>query len=104
MRHADYSQPHITVSPTKAFYLATLGGAKTLSLDNVVGNFKTGKEADFCVVDILAIDPRYKQTCLTAEEILSLLMYRGNGSVIKETYVAGNKLDVDVLKIKGEKI
>lgn len=104
MRHADYIQPHITVSPTKAFYLATLGGAKALSLDNVVGNFKVGKDADFCVVDISAIDPRYKHEELTAEEILSLLMYRGNGSVIKETYVVGNKLDVDVLKIKGEKI
>lgn len=104
MRHADYIQPHIAVSPAKAFYLATLGGAKALSLDNIVGNFKTGKEADFCVVDVSAIDPRYKQADLTAEEILSLLMYRGNGSVIKETYVAGSKLDVDALKIKGEKI
>ncbi|MBI2974731.1 MAG: guanine deaminase [Deltaproteobacteria bacterium] len=104
MRHADYVQPHLAVSPVKAFYLATLGGAKALSLDSSVGNFKAGKAADFCTVDISAIDPRYKLGELSADEILSLLMYRGNGSVIKETYVNGQRLDVDGLKIKGEKI
>lgn len=102
MRHADYIQPDVSVSPTKAFYLATLGGAKALSLDAKVGNFKVGKEADFCVVDICEIDPRYKLKELNLSEILSLLMYRGNGSVVKETYVGGEKLDVDALKIKGE--
>ena len=103
MRHADYIQPHITISPVKAFYLATLGGAKTLSLEHETGNLKPGKSADFCVVDIGAIDPRYKLSDLTAGEILSLLMYRGNGSVIRETYVHGEKLDVDDLEIKGDK-
>ncbi|OGQ47957.1 MAG: guanine deaminase [Deltaproteobacteria bacterium RIFCSPLOWO2_02_FULL_47_10] len=103
MRHADYIQPHLTVTPAKAFYLATLGGARALSLENSVGNFRKGKFADFCTVDIKAIDPRYKPSELMADEILSLLMYRGNGSVIAETYVGGEKLDVDGLKIKGEK-
>jgi guanine deaminase len=31
--------------------LATLGGAKALSLDDKIGNFETGKEADFIVID-----------------------------------------------------
>ena len=102
MRHADYIQPHVAVTPTKAFYLATLGGAKALSLEDITGNFTVGKSADFNILNIEGIDPRYKLSDMTADEILSLLMYRGNGSVIKKTYVGGKKLNVDGLKIRGE--
>ncbi len=102
MRHADYIQPNITVTPVKAFYLATLGGAKTLSLSQLIGNFESGKAADFCVVDIRNIDPRYKLSELNLDEVLSLLMYRGSGGLVEESYVEGKKLDVDHLKIKGE--
>ena len=35
----------------KAFYLATLGGARALHLDEFIGNLETGKEADFLVID-----------------------------------------------------
>ena len=40
------------LSPFQAFYLATLGGAKSLSLDDKIGNFVPGKEADFVVLDL----------------------------------------------------
>lgn len=95
MRHADYTQLESTIKPAKAFYLATLGGAKTLSMDDRIGNFDKGKFADFCVANIEGIDPNYRLSELTTDEILSLLMYRGNGSVIESTYVNGKKLDVD---------
>lgn len=96
MRHADYIQPQVSITPAKAFYLATLGGAKVLSLDSSIGNFTVGKKADFCVVDIKAIDPRYNMDELDCGELLSLLMYRGGGRVIKHTYVDGESLDVDM--------
>ena len=51
---------------------------------------------DFCVVDIKAIDPRYNMEELNCGELLSLLMYRGGGRVIKHTYVDGKALDVDM--------
>ena len=35
----------------EALYLATLGGAKALGLADRIGNFDTGKDADFIVVD-----------------------------------------------------
>jgi guanine deaminase len=35
----------------EALYLATLGGAKTLGLSDIIGNFAPGKDADFVVVD-----------------------------------------------------
>lgn len=95
MRCADYIQPKITITPTKAFYLATLGGAKALSLDKSSGSLDKGKDADFCVVDIKGIDPRYEIQELDAHEILSLLMYRGRGEVIEKVFVRGKELDVD---------
>ena len=40
------------MSPYRAFYLATLGGARALRLDDWIGNFEPGKEADFVVLDL----------------------------------------------------
>lgn len=40
-----------SLSPFKAFYLATLGAAKALSLEDKLGSFDAGKEADFIVLD-----------------------------------------------------
>merc|ERR1719359_1155216 len=46
-------QPNdIGLSAAKAFYMATLGSAKALNLDDKIGNFKKGKEADFLVIDM----------------------------------------------------
>jgi guanine deaminase len=95
MRHADYTQLEMTLKPTKAFYLATMGGAKTLSMADDIGNFSAGKYADFCVLDVCGIDPCFRLSELDTDEVLSLLMYRGDGQVIESTYVGGNKLDVD---------
>jgi len=39
------------LSPLKQIYLITLGTAKQLGLENFVGNFQQGKEADFVVID-----------------------------------------------------
>ncbi|MFH0877760.1 MAG: guanine deaminase [Candidatus Omnitrophota bacterium] len=100
MRHADYTQLEASITPSKAFYLATLGGAKTLSMENEIGNFEASKWADFLVLDIRQIDYHYRLSELSTDEILSLLMYRGDGRVVQSTYVGGKKLDVDALKLK----
>jgi guanine deaminase len=39
------------LNPYRAFYLATLGGAQALYIDDVLGNFNVGKEADFVALD-----------------------------------------------------
>jgi len=39
------------LSSFKALFLATLGGARALSLEDKLGNFAIGKEADFIVID-----------------------------------------------------
>jgi guanine deaminase len=97
MRHADYVQVDSSVPPEKAFWLATQGGARVMSMEGDVGSLDVGKFADFCVIDVAGIDPNYRLTDLAADEILSLLMYRGDGNAVEATYVAGKKLDVDAI-------
>lgn len=97
MRHSDYAQLDMSVSPVKAFYLATLGGARALTMGDELGSFERGKQADFCVLDIKKIDFYYELASLNTVDLLSLLMYRGDGHVIDSTHIAGKKLDIDLL-------
>jgi len=78
------------VSPTTAFYLATLGGAKALSLDNKTGSLDVGKEADFVV-----INPRRLRSLPGESEsvdgasFLSRLLFLADPRFIERTYVRG---------------
>ncbi|WMC10968.1 guanine deaminase [Oceanimonas pelagia] len=77
--------------PMKAFYLATLGGAEALRLDDRLGNLLPGKEADFLVLD-LAATPLMSariQNAQTLYEKLFVLMMLGDDRAIAETYVYG---------------
>lgn len=74
-----------------AFYMATLGNAKTLQLDDRIGNFESGKEADFVVIDLAStpLMERKQSKCKTLDEALFSLMMLGDDRAIDETYVAG---------------
>jgi guanine deaminase len=82
------------LSPLKSFYLATLGGAKTLDLDNVIGNFSTGKEADFIVLDkgcTPLMDFRMSY-CKDLFEQLFVFSMLGDDRAISQTWSAGNQV------------
>lgn len=79
------------LSAFKGFYLATLGGAEALSIDDQVGNFEKGKCADFIVMN-WHTDEMQKlrmENTKTLEDKLFALMIMGGKENIKETYVAG---------------
>lgn len=97
MRHADFTQEAAAVSPQHAFWLATMGGARVLSMEGEIGNFLPGKHADFCVLEIAGIDLNSRLAELDTDEVLSLLMYRGDSRVVESTYVGGRRLDVDAI-------
>lgn len=85
------------LSAMDAFYAITLGGAKALKLDGLIGNFDKEKEADFVVVDLSKdelIDYRTRDASL--EEMLFALMTLGNDRVIKATYLMGELVKVEV--------
>lgn len=79
--------------PAKSLFLATLGGAKSLHLENKIGNLAIGKEADFVVLDLHATQLmrfRMNQT-KNLEEKLFVLMSLGDDRTVCETYIYGNK-------------
>ncbi|RUM35826.1 MAG: guanine deaminase [Desulfobulbus sp.] len=78
-------------SPWEALYRATLGGAQALSLEDRIGNFTPGKEADFIVLDPGAT-PLQTMRCQRAENIQELLfnlIILGYDRSITHTYVDG---------------
>ncbi len=82
---------HQDLPPARALYLATLGGARALYLDDRVGNFVPGKEADFVVIDPGAsrLSQRRLQSSGDAAETLFALLYLGDERHIAETFVNG---------------
>ena len=80
-----------TLSPMKAFYLATLGGARSLYLDQTLGNFETGKEADFVVLDLEAtplMQRRMAQSNSISDSMFALMML-GDDRCVHATHVMG---------------
>ena len=79
---------------SEAFYHATLGGARALRLDEKIGNFQPGKEADFVVIDP-AVTPLQKLRsgrCKDIYEQLFVLMTLGDERNISETWVNGERV------------
>jgi guanine deaminase len=81
------------LTPLKAFYLATLGGAESLYLDHRLGNFAPGKEADLVVLDLAATELMQcrMETAHTLEERLFALMMLGDDRSIQATHLMGKR-------------
>jgi guanine deaminase len=75
----------------KLFYLATLGGAKALRMDDRIGNFVPGKEADFLVLDLAAtpvLAHRLAHASTTADRLFALAIL-GDDRAVRHTYIMG---------------
>ena len=80
-----------SLSPMQAFYLATLGGAAALYLEERIGNFDIGKEADFVVLDPEAtphLARRMERTATLAERLFAF-MIMGDDRAVHATHVLG---------------
>jgi len=84
------------LSSFKALFLATLGGARALSLEDKLGNFDIGKEADFIVLDPKATPAMALRNSdfpvKTLEQIADkafAIMIMGDDRTIKATYIMG---------------
>ncbi len=75
----------------RALYLATLGAAEALSLDDKVGNFRCGKEADFVVLDPAGTPLSARRTGIASsiDEKLFATIMLADDRHIAATYVAG---------------
>jgi guanine deaminase len=79
------------INSVEAFFLATLGGARTLALDDRIGTLARGREADMVVLDpnatpLLAFRHRRSRSIA---ETLAVLMTLGDDRAVRATYVAG---------------
>ena len=79
------------LDPLRAFYLATLGGARALDLGDRIGNLAPGKEADFLVLDLAATPllARRMASARSLEERLFALTILADDRVVERTYLAG---------------
>ena len=92
------------LSPYRAFWSITLGGAEALYLDDKLGNFEPGKEADFVVLDWNGGPPAtgWHQSLVAgndgpatlgqAAELLFGIMMVGDDRAVDETWVMGQRL------------
>ena len=82
------------LSACEAFYHATLGGAHALDLDDKIGNFNVGKEADFVVLDP-AVSPLQQLRSANSKDIwekLFVMMTLGDDRNIAQTWVHGKRV------------
>lgn len=84
------------LAPERAFYWATLGGARALGLDSHIGNFAPGKEADFVALDLAATPLLARRTGLaeTLAEKLFALITLGDDRCVARTWVMGREATV----------
>jgi guanine deaminase len=84
------------LSPFQALFLATLGGARALNLEDKIGNFEVGKEADFIVLDwrstpLMAFrNPEEVPASLAelSDRVFSLVIM-GDDRAVRATYIMG---------------
>lgn len=99
----DHNRNYEALEYKHALYLATLGGAKALSLDDVCGNFAVGKEFDAILIDI-SIEPldlfdipttvtqRSTAAHTRFDQMIQKFVYVGDDRNISQVFVAGKQV------------
>lgn len=90
---SDDPKAEKSLTPFRAYYLSTLGGTRALYLDDKIGNFLPGKEADFVVLnpkstDLLAFR---MSKAKTLDEKLFVLQMLGDDRAVEQTYIMGKR-------------
>ncbi|GJQ66035.1 hypothetical protein Trydic_g4125 [Trypoxylus dichotomus] len=93
MRQENY----LPLTYEDVFYLATLGGAKALSLADKIGNFQVGKEFDALVVDMKAANSSadYFDNC-TPMELLQKFVFLGDDRNVRTVFVDGKQVKPEI--------
>jgi len=90
MKMCIYRQDNYAITPEKAFYYATLGGAKVLGKEDIIGSIEVGKKADLVFMKILNIKEKEKF------DLLSELVYLGREREVRNVFIAGKKV-IDII-------
>lgn len=82
------------LSTSEVFFLATLGGAQVLSMDDITGNFLPGKQFDGLIVSLEGASQKldvFEEVARAAEPatLLEKFIYSGDDRNIRRVYVNG---------------
>jgi guanine deaminase len=80
--------------PLGMLRLATLGGARALGVDDVIGSLEVGKEADIILVDPRPTLPPAAEDSDDPAEVVSRLVFRERDAMVRGAWVRGRLLPV----------
>jgi guanine deaminase len=82
------------LSALRGMYLATLGAARCLKLEDRIGRLAVGFEADFVVLDLAATPIIARRTASTrsVSDLLRILITLGDDRAVKATFILGRQV------------
>jgi guanine deaminase len=85
---------NISLSPYQLWYMATLGGARALSMDGETGSLEPGKSADFVVLDLQAtpLIALRSERASSLQDLLAGLIFMGDDRVVSRAFIAGREV------------
>ena len=98
-RRAMLADPEPPLSPLQWLTMGSLGGARVLGLDEVIGSVETGKDADLVCIDpsvtepLPGLAPPPADPHDEASDLASRLIFRSQRDMVRGAWVRGRLLD-----------